>query len=78
MGASMRDSFHRFRGKTLTYEHALHLKEGNPGSLSMIVTSDYITEELNGDEIKCFIDLYPISGKLLSEIRIKTFNKFSY
>jgi hypothetical protein len=76
MGASMRDSLHRFRRKGLVYEHALHLKEGNPGCLSMIVTSDNIVDELDGDEIKCFTDLYPISGKFMSKTRTKTFKPF--
>jgi len=78
MGAPMRDSLHRFGWRDLTYEHALHLKEGSPGRLSMIVTSDSMAEELNGDEIKCPLDLYFISGKFLSKTRIKIFKQFTY
>ena len=45
IGASMRDSLHGFKQKDLTYEHALHLKEGSPGNLSMIITPDNMAEE---------------------------------
>jgi len=78
MGASMRDSLHRFRRKGLIYEHGLQLNEGNPGCLWMIVTSDNIVDELDGDEIKCFTHLYPISGKFMSKTRTKTYKPFSY
>ncbi|KAF4627911.1 hypothetical protein G7Y89_g10241 [Cudoniella acicularis] len=62
MGAPMRDALRRFRQKSLVYEHSIDLKAGQPGTLSMIVTSDKIAEQLvDGDEIKCFLNLFPIS-----------------
>lgn len=63
MGASKQDSLHRLRQKGLTYEYGLYLKEGRPGYISMTVTSQNIKEELNDNEIKCFMNLYPSSGK---------------
>jgi len=65
----MRDSLYRFEHKGLDYEHALYLREGSPAWLSMNVYSKNRTDELeNGDEIKCSIDLYPVSRKFMLNI----------
>lgn len=69
MRPSMRDTLHHLKHNGLVYEHSIHLSDGKPGWLSMIVKSDNIAEELSGDEIKCFLELYPNSSKLISATR---------
>lgn len=64
MDDDMREALHNIEDEHVVFTHSLHLSEGKPGFWSFHAKSEKITKDLGGNEIKCFIDLYPKNGKL--------------